>query len=298
MLEVPPLEAFYDPKKPITSWNKWKIGKTGLSIVGYSRSADCTAFFIPELKWFLDAGGMAVSTHRPDVILLTHCHSDHSFNLPNLISSRHHTDIFCPNETKQFVTNYLNASQSLNNNGDDFIEPDVNIQGVSVGDSIQLGKKKEYLVRVIDCYHGVPCVGYMIFKKTKKLKAEFEGIPGKEIANLRKQGVEIQMDIEQPIFIFLGDTSIEIFENQSAFTLQLERFPVVFIECTALDNELTEEQAKERGHIHWNSLIPYVENHPNTLFVLIHFSGRYKIAKLQQFQNDVSEKYPNVMLWI
>lgn len=299
-MEKQPLSDFFDETcKAIASWNKWKMGgKSGLSVIGYSRSADCTAFYIPELKWFLDAGGMAISSHKPEVILLTHGHSDHSFNLPFLISSRHHTDIYCPNETKEFVLNYINASQSLNKNGEDFVKPDITINGVSVGDSLELGKKKEYVVKIINCYHGVPCIGYMVYKKMKKLKPEYEGLPGKEIGQIRKQGIDVQLDIEQPVFIFLGDSSIELFENESEFTLELKKFPVVFIECTALDSDLTEDQARERGHIHWHSLSRYVGLYPTTLFVLTHFSTRYKAEMLRNFQDEISETHPNVMLWI
>jgi len=57
------------------------------------------------------------------------------------------------------------------------------ISPVKNGDSVSVGNKKSNLhVRVIDCTHGVPTVGFMFFELRKKLKQEYQGVPGKEIA--------------------------------------------------------------------------------------------------------------------
>jgi ribonuclease BN (tRNA processing enzyme) len=54
--------------------------------------------------------------------------------------------------------------------------------------------------------------------------------------------------------------------------------------------EKEEQNAKRRKHIHWNQLRPIVEQHPNILFVLIHFSLKYSSLQIRTFFAN----YPNV----
>ena len=56
----------------------------GLSVKGHSRGAEKTCFYIPELKLFLDAGSN--TSYQPKYILISHCHTDHSFLLPMILT--------------------------------------------------------------------------------------------------------------------------------------------------------------------------------------------------------------------
>lgn len=38
--------------------------------------------------------------------------------------------------------------------------------------------KKDYNVRIIECFHSVPTVGYLFSEQRKKLKAEYVDKPG------------------------------------------------------------------------------------------------------------------------
>ena len=148
------------------------------------------------------------------------------------------------------------------------------------------------------CFHPVPCVGYIFYQNKHKIKPEYAALKGPEIAKLRKEGVEIQMKVESPMFAFIGDTSVEIFEVDSLFKDQLASIPVMFIECTSIQSDVSEAEARERGHVHWSSLEPHVQNNPQTQFVLIHFSVRYKNEVLASFFDEITQKYPNVVPWI
>ena len=52
-------------------------------------------FWLPQLKWFLDAGGSPSANYKPSAVFLTHTHSDHAYYMPWLVSSRHATGIAC-----------------------------------------------------------------------------------------------------------------------------------------------------------------------------------------------------------
>ena len=151
--------------------------------------------------------------------------------------------------------------------------------------------KKNYTMSAIECIHPVPCVGYCFWEPRSKLKEEYKEMDGKKIGQLRKSGVEVSEVVEQPMFVFMGDTAAKVFDvNPYPLSLfspfspfiyylfdyfrQLFTFPVIIIECTFLHEDKPHE-AEERGHTSWDDLKPYVVANPQTTFVIIHFSLRY-----------------------
>jgi ribonuclease Z len=81
-----------------------------------------------------------------------------------------------------------------------------------------------------------------------------------------------------PLFAYLGDTRISVFERNP----WLFDYPVVITECTFLDDDQL-KRAAQVGHTVWNQLAPVVAAHPNTLFVLIHFSLRHSDREVLDF---------------
>ena len=64
------------------------------------------------------------------------------------------------------------------------------------------------------------------------MKPEYQGLPGKDIGALKKSGVEVSDLVNHPLFAFMGDTSIEVFSDESVF-----QFPVIIVECTFIKGE-------------------------------------------------------------
>lgn len=96
--------------------------------------------------------------------------------------------------------------------------------------------------------------------------------------------------MRKPLFAFLGDTHVSVFEDNP----WLFAYPVIITECTYLDDaEL--ERADRVGHTVWSRLKPVVEAHPDTLFVLTHFSLRHSDQDVLDFFRD--ERPDNVLLW-
>lgn len=58
---------------------EWKIPNTNLVLTGYSRAADSTYFYIPQLKISLDMGGTDKS-YRSELFFITHSHSVGKYN--------------------------------------------------------------------------------------------------------------------------------------------------------------------------------------------------------------------------
>jgi len=154
---------------------------------------------------------------------------------------------------------------------------------------------KTIRVRIVDCFHTVDTVGYCFYLLRPKLKKEYEALAGSDIAKLRKSGVSVTEDIELPQFVFLGDTTARVFAAHEAL---LATFHVVIVECTHLFDEHA-ALAEPSGHMHWKSVEAAARKMPNTTFVLIHWSARYKMEEIVAFFADLGERKPaNVMPWV
>jgi ribonuclease Z len=145
-------------------------------------------------------------------------------------------------------------------------------------------------VETFKCHHTVPCVGYGFSENKQKLKEEYKQLPGKEIAKLRMDGVDIYNTITNYFLVFLGDTSHEVLEDK-----ELLKYSTIMIECTFLleDDLINAEKTK---HMHWNHLGPFVLSHPEITFIVYHFSQRYKGTEIKDFFDK--QNYPNVITWI
>ena len=85
------------------------LSGTQLTIRGHSRGSEQSCFYIPELKLHLDAG--ICGYYNPDYIFVTHCHSDHSFQLPMILTGLNRVGknppfIFAPQESKHLFQNF------------------------------------------------------------------------------------------------------------------------------------------------------------------------------------------------
>lgn len=298
-------------------WNwtnePYKIAGTCYTIRGWSKAALRTNFFIPELRVMLDAGLSA--NVSPEYIMVTHCHSDHTANIPyHLYTIHKKVTIFAPPESYMRIDKYIKQAYLMSTDIDDENLLDVTklydmIPAYEGETEILIGEKMEEYkdengdkkirfkggkpmkVEIIKCVHSVPCIGYGFIESRLKLKPEFEHLKGKEIGELKKSGVDINDKIDFPFFCYLGDTSHEVLQNPT-----LEKYKTIMIECTfILPDE--HDNAILTKHIHWEYLKPYILAHPQINFVLYHFSQRYQPEQIKEFfDNEFYDKENNVTL--
>lgn len=277
-------------------WCKWNFHNMPATLIGYSRSADSTFLYIPELKMCFDAG--ECWGRRPDNVLLSHSHRDHSTEIAWLLS-RDNPDcpVFCalPKEMIPYVENFIIARKELGTTApyDINLKPVYKLYGVEPGSHFTINDGRHH-VEVFKAYHSVPSVGFGIYEKRKKLKPEYLTLSGKEISELRKSGVEINYDIDIPLVAYSGDTDIRFFDGEQG--RKILEYPTIIVECTFLGRNKEEiERANKVKHITWSQLKPIVLNaKPNQKFVLVHFSLRYSCEEVQSyFQNEI-KTYPDL----
>jgi len=136
-------------------------------------------------------------------------------------------------------------------------------------------------------------------KKKKKLKPEYTGLEGRKLGQLRKEGIAIDQMYEAPMFAFLGDTTTQLYVEHAQLEKEgkenIFRYPLIITECTFLDRDET-ERAERTKHTLWPELKPFVEGHPQVIFVLIHFSHRYSEGEIRNF--FVKEGLKNVVPFV
>jgi hypothetical protein len=158
---------------------------------------------------------------------------------------------------------------------------------------------EKIIITAIACVHSTADVGYIISEQREKLRDEFVGRPGKELGELRKQGIELSRPYEAPLLAYVCDTTAAVFANAHSSAAILA-CPVVMIECNYLETEM-EDEANQRGHMCWTQLAPIVAQYPNTLWILFHFSQRYRSnADIKAFFAAQPAEYrpANVRLWL
>jgi len=282
-------------------WNIWnvhpefKLKNTSFTLKGFSIAALRTNFFIKELNIMLDAGLSA--NLNPDHIFVTHTHTDHSANLPFHLYSVNQIKVYVPEESLNKFKNYVESGHNLSTESDD-AEYDSSdsylFVKVKAGDKFQIEQRGQKIeMETIQCYHTVPCVGYGFIEKRFKLKEEYLGLTGKEIVQLKKDGININREVENPFLCFLGDTDKTVLLDETIY-----KYNTIMIECTFLPIGVTDDipQADKTKHIHWKYLEPVINSHPDNFFILYHFSQRYTRDEINNFFHQMN--LPNVFAWV
>jgi ribonuclease Z len=273
-------------------------GSNKTTLIGRSRAGDGTSFCIPELKWMFDVGAL-VQGWKPKVVFVSHCHSDHIHYLTRITNEVNPPTIYLPEEAAPFVKAHFIAHQQMTDcmteaesqNGGKYAVDHI-LRPTKPGEEIAIRQGgSEFIVRTVAMHHRVPCLGYSVFQKNSRLKDEYIGLPGVEIGKLRKQGVEVTTSFEEPFICFMGDTTAAAFENNPEI---LRQHKFVVVECSFID-DASLDRAEFTKHMHWESLRPYVEAHPDTMFLLTHFSLKYSILTVRKFFCKLQEQqYDNV----
>ncbi len=283
------LPELLERQHPFRQWKTWTIPGTTLTLTGYSRANDKTFFHLPQLKCCIDAG--LCEGRQPDTVFLTHTHNDHVADIEFLAGKPTGVDIYVPAEAEGYVDTYIRSRRELNHVApfDPELAGALRLHPVAGGDSFTFGKRRVYRVRVVQCVHKVPCVGYCFSERKTRLKPEFAALKaemaaagklqefGARMAEERRRGEVTEVYFE-PLFAFLGDTHASVF----AANPWLFEYPVIITECTYLDDK-ERERADRVGHTVWSQLRPVIAEHPQTTFVLIHFSLRHSDRQVVEF---------------
>jgi len=142
------------------------------------------------------------------------------------------------------------------------------IVAVDENSTIDVGAKM--FVRPFRSFHRIPCLGYTLWSRKKKLRPEFVGHPN--LGELRKEGVDFEEIIETPEICFPGDTTMRVILEH-----HVRKARVLLLECSFLDDEVPPDKSFRTGHIHIDDIVKAAEQElfENEVILLTHFSARY-----------------------
>lgn len=242
--------------------------------------------------------GALVHPQKPDVVFLTHTHNDHITFMGQILNDQYRrTDVYLPSKALPLVQEFLASHQRMiecEEESSDNPAKHYTLHPLDFGDVVDITHRgTKYTVRALECHHRIDCLGFSIFRTVRKLKPEYQKMEGREIGRLRKEGVDIHDTSNEPFLCHLGDTTHRVFERHPEI---LQQHKYIVVECSFFC-EKTRGNADKTMHMHWDDLKPFVESHPNVLFILIHFSLRYSALDIRHFfLNATSTKNVHPML--
>ena len=250
-----------------------KIAVGANHVIGYSVAGEESVVQIPELDVCFDIGRAPYFALTSNLLCLTHGHMDHLAGLAYYLSQRHFQGmkvptILLPQSLVNPVDQMLRCWRGIERQNTPY-----QLVGMAPDTAHQL--RKDFIVRAVETHHGGNSLGYVLVSVREKLKQEFFGRPGQELAALRKSGVEIQYRLEVPLVAYLGDTAYgKVFDNPD-----VQNAEILLTECTFYEKD-HKARAKAGRHLHVDQFVELVlPNLKNQQIIITHVSRRTGVRK-------------------
>jgi ribonuclease Z len=266
----------------------------GLTIEGYSRAAVQTYWRVPELKVGFDLGGQPWSFMGTSTWFVSHGHLDHVAALPVYVARRRMMKmepptIYVPEVTIDPLRTMLKCFTRLDRG-----RLPCNLVPISPGDEISLSR--EHVVSVSATRHTVPSLGFIVWERRHKLKAEYHGLPGERIRDLRLAGEAVTEEQRFPRFAYLGDSAPAGLDECP----EMYNADVLVAELTFIAPSHRKDKIHKFGHLHLDDFVDRRDRFKNQRIIAAHFSTRYHPNSIR---NMVERRIPDMLdgrlyLWL
>jgi ribonuclease Z len=221
-------------------------------------------------------------------VLLTHGHMDHAAGFAYYLSQRNFCGlpagtILAPANCIRPMEQIADAWGRLDGN-----RIPANLVGVKPGDEHQI--KPNLFARAFPTKHSAGSVGFTVIERRKKLKAEYAGLKGPQLVELKKQGIQIDNPLEVPIVTYLGDTQYVDFAQLD----YVVKSKILIAECTFYEDEHVGRASAGR-HMHVDELASLLERLENERIIIAHTTQRtpmHEVGKMlkQALPSEIHDK--------
>ena len=258
------------------------VAQTRLS--GFSVSGLATWMIAPDLDVCFDMGECPLSAVPLNHVFLTHAHGDHSRclmrhdALRRMIGISKDAAYYLPLDIYEAAQGWIKASAIFEGaRGKEKRVPRlIPLQHTPVSHApISLAYRDNLSVRAFKVDHGVPSLGYTLYDSRLKLKRQYHGLSGRELAELKRQGIQIEAPLHTPRLTFIGDCTAETLWKER----EIWESKILVIESTFIaDGE--ERFARQRGHTHLAEIATLMNERRDDIaceaIILKHFSMKVK----------------------
>lgn len=244
-------------------------------VVGYSVAGEETVVQVPEMGVSFDIGRCPYFALTSDIVCISHSHMDHLAGIGYYLSQRHFQGmrpgtIVLPREIERPVDTLLRCWRDVERQGTPY-----ELVPMSAGEMFEV--RRDFGIRAFTTHHGGPSLGYALVSVREKLKPEFIGRTGPELAAMKKQGIEIQYRLEVPMIAFTGDTAAgPVFDHPDVQNAQVLVTEVTFFES------MHKQKAKAGKHLHVDQFAEILPKLRNEHIVITHVSRRTGIRKARR----------------
>jgi ribonuclease Z len=253
------------------------LHRAGVTIEGYSRAMVQSVWRVPEWDLGFDAGAMPWQFLNTPTWFISHGHLDHLAALPTLVSRRAIMDfavpttIYMPEPVVDATWQMLKSWEGLDQGA-----MSCTMKGLAAGDETPISR--DHIVKAYDMQHPVPALGYIVWERRHKLKAEYQGLPSEKIRDLKLSGAAVTEEQRVPILGYTGDTSPPGLDNNPDFY----RARILITEMSFVRVNHPREKIHSFGHMHIDDFIERSDRFQNEIVIAAHVSSRYEIEETQQ----------------
>lgn len=266
---------------------------------GRSIGSQMTCHQFPGYGVCFDIGQATLSSTVIENVFVTHGHDDHIGGLGSHHLRRngwglHPAKYYVQEEDVELTKTLVSAQARLNRSR---TLADIDIRPIGEGSSVEVGGG--LTLRAFRATHRIPCLGYSLWGKRRRLKPEYQGAPREVLIAARAEKKVIDEEIEFPEIAFPGDTNLNVLKHADV----VRKARVLLLECTFVDNAVSPRETHRTGHVHLDGFINAFNDgaFENEVIALTHFSARYspgylKTAIERKLRKELGEKSERIRL--
>ena len=257
-----------------------------ITVEGYSRAAVQTYWRVPEWKVGFDLGAQPWSFMGTPTWFVSHMHIDHIIGLPVYVARRRMMKmepptIYLPEGTAEPVQRILRLFSRLDRGR-------LPCKLVEIAPGAEVELSRELVVTACPTHHSVPSMGFIVWERRRKLKAEYMGLAGDQIRDLRLSGTEVTREVRIPRLAYLGDSSPSGLDACP----EMYEAEVLIMEVTFVAPSHRKDRIHKFGHMHLDDVVERAARFHNQVIIASHFSTRYHT---RQIQHHVEKALPDLL---